>query len=298
MTTTEKIKATLADEIKLEQEYKQTAERVLKATYEKAVKEGTAGNTKVGSRLIDNVLDTVKGNIVNEIFEKDYSKGGVMPKHWPCVQQLLQVFGDAHKDELYDMVSLITMNAIVSACLSDKAKANVRSAVVGAIAKDIELEVKAWYYTKNATKGDAAFFEKGLSQRVQKLYKERYASAMYRKENHAQYLEGWKPLDKEMLARMADVMLDLACKGSGYFEIVVDAEKAKGKVSGNTVVQPKQWLIDTWKKNVDIMAHASYKYCPMVVEPRPYRWILQTTCSIHPATVSSSRVFVVSQSLS
>lgn len=88
--TTQKIKATIADEIALEQEYKQTAERILRATYEKAVKEGTAGNTKVGSRLIDNVLDTVRGNIVNEIFEKDYSKGGVMPKYWPCVQQLLQ----------------------------------------------------------------------------------------------------------------------------------------------------------------------------------------------------------------
>lgn len=268
--TSEKIKATIADEIALEQEYKQTAERILRATYEKAMQEGTAGNTKVGSRLIDNVLDTVRGNIVNEIFEKDYSKGGVMPKHWPCVQQLLQVFGDTHKDELYDMASLITMNAIVSACLTDKANANVRSAVVGAIAKDIELETKAWYYTQNATKGDAAFFEKGLAQRVQKLYKERYASAMYRKENYAQYLEGWKPLDKEMLTRMADILLELACKGSGYFEIVEDDEKVRGKASGNTIVRPKQWLIDTWKKNVDIMAHASYKYCPMVVSPRPW----------------------------
>ena len=271
--TTQKIKATIADEIALEQEYKQTAERVLRATYEKAMQEGTAGNTKVGSRLIDNVLDTVRANIINEIFEKDYSKGGVMPKYWPCVQQLLQVFGGAHKDELYDMVALITMNAIVSACLTDKAKANVRSAVVGAIAKDIELEVKAWYYTQHATKGDAAFFEKGLSQRIQKLYKERYASAMYRKENHAQYLEGWKPLDKEMLARMADIMLELACKGSGYFEIIEDDEKVRGKASGNTIVRPKQWLIDTWEKNVDIMAHASYKYCPMVVEPRPWKSI-------------------------
>ena len=271
--TTQKIKATIADEIALEQEYKQTAERILRATYEKAMQEGTAGNTKVGSRLIDNVLDTVRGNIVNEIFEKDYSKGGVMPKYWPCAQQLLGVFGDAHKEELYDMVALITMNAIVSACLTDKAKANVRSAVVGAIANDIELETKAWYFTQNATKGDAAFFEKGLSQRVQKLYKERYASAIYRKKEFAQYIEGWKPFEKEPLGRMADIMLELACRGSGYFEIVENEDKDTKSVHGNTIVRPEQWLIDTWKKNVDIMAHASYKYCPMVVEPRPWESI-------------------------
>lgn len=268
--TTQKIKATIADEIALEQEYKQTAERVLRATYEKAVQEGTAGNTKVGSRLIDNAFDTVRANIVNGLFEKYYSKGGVMPKHWPVVQQLLQVFGEEHKDELYDMVTMITMNALVSAVLSDKANACVRSAVVGAIAKDIELEVKAWYYTNNATKHDAAFFEKGLSQRVQKLYKERYAAAIYRKESKAQYLEGWENLDKEMLSRMADWCIELAIKGSDYFELVEDSERVKGKASGNTLVQPKQWLIDTWKKNVDIMAHASFKYCPMVIEPRPW----------------------------
>lgn len=262
-----KITATMADEIALEQQYKKNAETVLLASYNQAIKDGTAGVTKVGSKLIDHTFNPVKDNFIKAIFENEYAQGGIKPLYWDTVLRLKNIFGDDSKDELYNMLVLITMNALVSSALQDKGEVNTRSAVANAIASDIAIEVKAWYYIHHASKQDKMFFEQGLSHRVQKKYKVEFAKALYAKEA----MKDWQDLDGEQLGRLADWLIEYAVKGSGFFELIESEDKVKGTVHGRTVIRPKQWLINTWLKNVDILAKASYKYCPMIVAPRSWK---------------------------
>lgn len=262
--TTERITATLEDEIALERSYKEAAENMLKATYEQAVQEGTAGSTKVGQRLIDKVFDDVEHNIKTMIFEKDYSKGGVLPKHYQTIQLLLDMFGDK-RNELYHMVTITTMHVMLSSTLS-KQKNTLRNNIGTDVADELKAEFDAWWYI-NHTKGyTKTLFVDGIDNRSSAHNKKFFARKTYAKEDAKAVMKGYVVPDKEGLRRISECAVDAAVKGSGLFDVVEERVKTKTLAS----IRPKQWLIDTWVKNVDIMAQMSYKYSPMIVPPKDW----------------------------
>lgn len=263
--THQKIKATLQDEIKLERSYKEAAENLLKATYEKAVREKTAGETKIGQRLIEHVFADVEENIKTMIFEKDYSKGGVLPKHYQTVQGLLDMAGDS-KDEMYHLITMTTMHALLSGAIHAQEKGAIRNQLSSSIASELQEEIKAWYYAKHTTKSNQAFFDKNISQRGQRLNKVYFAEKTYTKKDKKDALIGYHAPDQEGIRRIAEFAIEAAIKGSGLF----DEETERVKQQTISTIKPKQWLINTWTKNVDIMAKMSYKYSPMLVPPRDW----------------------------
>lgn len=263
--TTAKIKATLEDEIKLERSYKEAAENMLKATYEKAVRDGTAGETKIGQRLIEKVFDDVEHNIKTMIFEKDYSKGGVLPKHYQTVQLLLDMFGEKEQDELYHLVTMTTMHVLLSSVLA-KNKDTLRNNIGTDVAAELQDELQAWWYVHHTNAHNRAFFIDNIEKRSSAINKKYFAQKTYTKEDKKFAMQGYVVPEKEGLRRLAEYAVDAAVKGSGLFD--VSEERIKKQTFAT--IKPKQWLIDTWMKNVDIMAQMSYKYSPMLVAPRPW----------------------------
>lgn len=59
----EKIKGTLEEQLKLEKEYKESTEKMLRLSFEKAQKENRAGETNIGSKLVSYSLDTCVDNV-------------------------------------------------------------------------------------------------------------------------------------------------------------------------------------------------------------------------------------------
>lgn len=264
MTT--KIKATMQDEIKLERSYKEAAENLLKATYEKAVRDGTAGESKIGQRLIDHVYNNVESNIKSMIFEKDYSKGGVLPKHYQTVQDMLAMTTEDNRDELYHIVTMTTMHVLLSGVLRSQDMGAIRNHLSASIAEELQEEIKAWYYVNHAPSRNATFFDDQIKKRGQRLNKVYFAEKSYTKKDKKDALIGYHALDKEGLRRVAEFTIEATLKGSGLFNEDTESHNKKSI----TTIKPKQWLIDTWSKNVDIMAKMSYKYSPMIVPPKPW----------------------------
>ena len=75
----EKIKGTMQEQLKLEHESKDFAEKVLRATYEQAALNSTAGETKIGSKLMEHVFSDCYTNVKNVLFPQ--KKRGVVPKY-------------------------------------------------------------------------------------------------------------------------------------------------------------------------------------------------------------------------
>lgn len=260
--------ATLEDELQLEENYKKAAETVLQKTYEKAIADGQTNDTKVGIRLIDHVLKDVSSSIKSEIFERDYSKGGVMPKHQPIINDLLKMF-KGKEQTLCNLLTLITMNNLVSASLSPTYK--TRSKVVNDITREIQAELKALYFSDNSCKRISTYFEDGLSKRNTTHHKNAFASKIYEQDDKKQALDGYMELDNKLLSRVSDLCVEYAILSSGYFVCEEDeGEKVKGKPNGMLVIKPKEWLLKTWMKNIDILTGMSYKYCPTIIKPKPW----------------------------
>lgn len=59
----EKIKGTMQEQLKLEHESKDFAEKVLRATYKQAALNSTAGETKIGSKLMEHVFSDCYTNV-------------------------------------------------------------------------------------------------------------------------------------------------------------------------------------------------------------------------------------------
>ena len=261
---------TLEDELQLEEEYKQMAENILQKTYEKALTDGQTNDTKIGIRLIDHVLKDVSNTIKTEIFTRNYNKGGVMPKHQPVINDLLNMFnGEDEKDRLYNLLTLITMNNLVSAALSPAYK--TRSRVVSDITREIQAELKAWYFNSNSCKRISTYFNYGLSKRSTQKHKIIFANKIYLQDDKKEVLDDYIAPNNKLLSRVSDLCIEYAILSSGYFKCEEDnTEKVKGKPSGRLVIKPEEWLLKTWMKNIDILTNMSYKYCPTLIKPKSW----------------------------
>ena len=105
----EKIKGTMQEQLKLEQESKDFAEKVLRATYEQAVLNSTAGETKIGSKLMEHVFSDCYTNVKKVLFLK---KRGVVPKYQGVINQLKSLYED-DEDTLIKICITSTLSTLI-----------------------------------------------------------------------------------------------------------------------------------------------------------------------------------------
>lgn len=262
--------ATMEDEIKLEQEYKVMAENLLRASYEQAVQNGTAGTTKLGNRLIEEVFDDVNNNI-KTLFVWKKSKRGALPTYAPSVNLMLDLF-KGREEDLYMIVTMTTMNVLVSRLLQETHSRSV-SSIENSLAQELMHELKCDWFLTSVNKKRGTALETSLKKRSVGYYKRAFMLNLYRTPQTAEEKElmtTWPIRSHKEMTVLAAACIEQAVKGSGFFEYGYE-EQGTGK--NRKTLKAVDWLEETWRANVEVMAHASYRYPPMIVQPRPWEKI-------------------------
>lgn len=250
-----KIEGTLQEQLRLEQESKEFAEKVLQATYEQAALDGKAGETKVGSKLMEHVFEDCFNNVKSILYPT--KKRGVVPKYQGTVNQLTALY-EGNEDTLIKTCVTVTLNTLIGFVMhnSNDTYADFNNTLHELVGSLIE-EVTSYEYLKQATRQDGAFFEDGLKHRLQTNFKVQYAHKAYKDMKFTP-----QTLDKDGLYKLMVVVLEAVIKGSGYFDY---------KVEGNQkLLKANDWLIQAWSKSIDIMILNCFKFSPCVIPPKPW----------------------------
>lgn len=250
-----KIEGTLQEQVRLEQESKEFAEKVLQATYEQAALDGKAGETKAGSKLMAHVFEDCFNNVKSILYPT--KKRGVVPKYQGTVNQLTALY-EGKEDTLIKTCVTTTLNTVIGFVMhnSNDTYADFNNTLHELVGSLIE-EVTSYEYLKQATRQDGAFFEEGLKHRLRTDFKVQYAHKAYKEMNFTP-----QALDKEGLYKLMVVILEAVIKGSGYFDY---------KGEGNQkLLKANDWLVQAWSKSIDIMVLNSFKFSPCVIPPKPW----------------------------
>lgn len=262
----EKIKGTLQEQLKLEHESKDFAEKVLRATYEQAVLNSTAGETKIGSKLMEHVFSDCYTNVKNVLFPQ--KKRGVVPKYQGVVNQLKSLY-EGDEDTLIKMSVTSILNVLIGFVMHNSDDTFVVfDTAMDKLVVNYKEEIISYQYLKQATRQDAAFFEDGLKHRVRNDFKVQYARRAYKD-------MGFTPdtMDTDNLYKLVTVLLEAVIKGSGYFEYKVEANHTNGNKRPKKYLKAADWLVKAWAKSIDVMALNSFKFSPCVIPPKPWEGI-------------------------
>lgn len=262
----EKIKGTLQEQLKLEHESKDFAEKVLRATYEQAVLNSTAGETKIGSKLMEHVFSDCYTNVKNVLFPQ--KKRGVVPKYQGVVNQLKSLY-EGDEDTLIKMSVTSILNVLIGFVMHNSDDTFVVfDTAMDKLVVNYKEEIISYQYLKQATRQDAAFFEDGLKHRLRNDFKVQYARRAYKD-------MGFTPdtMDTDNLYKLVTVLLEAVIKGSGYFEYKVEANHTNGNKRPKKYLKAADWLVKAWAKSIDVMALNSFKFSPCVIPPKPWEGI-------------------------
>jgi DNA-directed RNA polymerase len=262
----EKIKGTLQEQLKLEHESKDFAEKVLRATYEQAILNSTAGETKIGSKLMEHVFSDCYTNVKNVLFPQ--KKRGVVPKYQGVVNQL-KILYEGDEDTLIKMSVTSILNVLIGFVMHNSDDTFVVfDTAMDKLVVNYKEEIISYQYLKQATRQDAAFFEDGLKHRLRNDFKVQYARRAYKD-------MGFTPntMDTDNLYKLVTVLLEAVIKGSGYFEYKVEANHTDGNKRPKKYLKAADWLVKAWAKSIDVMALNSFKFSPCVIPPKPWEGI-------------------------
>lgn len=262
----EKIKGTLQEQLKLEHESKDFAEKVLRATYEQAVLNSTAGETKIGSKLMEHVFSDCYTNVKNVLFPQ--KKRGVVPKYQGVVNQLKSLY-EGDEDTLIKMSVTSILNVLIGFVMHNSdGTFVVFDTAMDKLVVNYKEEIISYQYLRQATRQDAAFFEDGLKHRLRNDFKVQYARRAYKD-------MGFTPdtMDTDNLYKLVTVLLEAVIKGSGYFEYKVEAKHTDGNKRPKKYLKAADWLVKAWTKSIDMMALNSFKFSPCVIPPKPWEGI-------------------------
>lgn len=262
----EKIKGTMQEQLKLEHESKDFAEKLLRATYEQAALNSTAGETKIGSKLMEHVFSDCYTNVKNVLFPQ--KKRGVVPKYQGVVNQLKNLY-EGDEDTLIKMSVTSILNVLISFVMHNSDDTFVVfDTAMDKLVVNYKEEIISYQYLKQATRQDAAFFEDGLKHRVRNDFKVQYARRAYKD-------MGFTPdtIDTDNLYKLVTVLLEAVIKGSGYFEYKVEAKHSDGNKRPKKYLKAAEWLVKAWTKSIDMMALNSFKFSPCVIPPKPWEGI-------------------------
>lgn len=257
-----KIKGTLEEQLKLEEESKMKAEEMLKKAYDDACRQGRAGETQIGSSLLSYSLDTCKNNVRKLLMHK---KRGVVPEYQSVIDSLKKIYDNDEK--LIQTCTQLTLGILVSETIREGTTIlNTLSNLATVLGGTLKKEAEAEEYVKNTDKGNAKYFDVGLSKRVGTYYKEQYATKAFT-------LKKFVPtvLEDDRMTKLAVKLIEMCVSGSGYFAVGYSEHKnKKGKIERIKAIHAKQWLIDTWNKNIKLLAFNKYRYAPCVISPKPW----------------------------
>ena len=262
----EKIKGTMQEQLKLEHESKDFAEKVLRATYEQAALNSTAGETKIGSKLMEHVFADCYTNVKNVLFPQ--KKRGVVPKYQGVVNQLKALY-EGDEDTLIKMSVTSILNVLIGFVMHNSDDTFVVfDTAMDKLVVNYKEEIISYQYLKQATRQDAAFFEEGLKHRLRTDFKVQYARRAYKD-------MGFTPdtMDTDSLYKLVTVLLEAVIKGSGYFEYKAEANHTEGNKRPKKYLKAADWLVKAWAKSIDMMALNSFKFSPCVIPPKPWEGI-------------------------
>lgn len=262
----EKIKGTMQEQLKLEHESKDFAEKVLRATYKQAALNSTAGETKIGSKLMEHVFSDCYTNVKNVLFPQ--KKRGVVPKYQGVVNQLKNLY-EGDEGTLIKMSVTSILNVLIGFVMHNSDDTFVIfDAAMDKLVVNYKDEIISYQYLKQATRQDVAFFEDGLKHRLRTDFKVQYARRAYKD-------MGFTPdtMDTDNLYKLVTVLLEAVIKGSGYFEYKVEAKHTEGNKRPKKYLKAADWLVKAWAKSIDVMALNSFKFSPCVIPPKPWEGI-------------------------
>lgn len=260
-----KSKGTLEEQIKLEEESKLKAEEMLKKAYDDACRSGRAGETQIGSSLLSYSLDTCKNNVRKLLMHK---KRGVVPEYQSVIDSLKKIYDNDEK--LIQTCTQLTLGILVSQTIREGTTlCNTLSSIAIMLSGTLKMEAEAEEYIKNTDKGNAKYFEAGLSKRIGAYYKSQYTKKAFALKNFVP-----TTLDDEKMEKLAVKLIEMCVSGSGYFTTGYQENKnKKGKIERIKAIYAKQWLIDTWNKNIDLLVYNKHRYAPCVIPPKPWKTV-------------------------
>lgn len=250
-----KIEGTLQEQLRLEQESKEFAEKVLQATYEQAALDGKAGETKTGSKLMEHVFTDCFNNVKNILYP--HKKRGVVPKYQVVVNQLTTLY-EGNEDALIKTCVTTTLNTLIGFVMHNTNDTFMEfTTTMDKLVESFIEEVTSYEYLKQASRQDGAFFEDGLKHRLRTDFKVQYAHKAYKAMKFTP-----QALDKDGLYKLMVVVLEAVIKGSGYFDYKVEGKQK--------FLKANDWLVQVWSKSIDIMVLNSFKFSPCVIPPKPW----------------------------
>ena len=264
-------------QLELETQHKQDAEKMLKASLEKAQQEGKTADTKIGAKLIDVAWDTCRENMQALIDSVKKPKRGVVPAYTEDLKYLMGIYRE-QPDKLVNLFTLSSLSNLLNACFmpADASISAVALKITDTIVREADIE--RFIQSENMKDEDCLKGSKlekvlsdGIKKRVQQSYKIKYVYQMM-------YLAGFKRTrwSREQRQRLGAKIMEMAIKGSDLFQIAevnlndttkIDKERDEVKCRGVSSIIPSEWLAKTWQKNEDILTKYAHKLIPTVIPP-------------------------------
>mgnify|MGYP000888101877 CR=1 FL=1 len=245
------------EQIALEAESKREAEELLKASMERAQREGTIANTTLGKKLTDTAWETCRNNVQALIDVVKAPKRGAVSKHTPLLKQLINIYDDAPA-ELVNLLTLASLTEALNTSLKGRSSVSqVADRIITAVLDESSIHA----YLKTCSNKETQNFFKRLDTRIQPHYRRAYARNEIQK-NGITFIK-WKADERICLgAKLVEVIV----KGSNFFQLEESIVQGKHL----TCFMPMPWLLTTWKKNIDILATYSHHFIPTIIPPKPW----------------------------
>lgn len=254
-------------QIALETEAKEEAERVLQGTLDLARSEGQAGQGKLASRLMEHTWETSRRNIRTLIADALKPKKTTQGAWVAHMKELTQIYV-ADLDALENLLVLAGHSTIMDCVLTarapqDKTVSSIAKVIGQAIMREASVEE---FLQIEAAKGiDKTWLEKsmdkGISERIRSSYKITYATIRMQRNGY----NGLKWTAAELTALGAKI-LEMLIAGSAYYHL---EKRQVGNKQIETVVMT-DWFEKTWFSNENKLVANAIRYKPTIIPPKPW----------------------------
>lgn len=274
-------------QLELESEYKAGAEEIMQANIDKAVAEGEASKTKVGSKLIAYIWKDVHKGMQDLINTISKPKRGAVPVYTKQLKELKAIYPD--DTELINLLTMSTCSTLLNACFypRNSSISKVASDITKAVLTEANLEK---FIREEGSKGDnikkatnklRLSMSEGISKRVRMSYRVAYISARMRAVDYTGELK-WT---KEEEQRLGAKLMEIGIKSSGCFEMTnrsysdVSPKNAYQTISDYKNFQgakdilsiiPSEWLEKTWKHNIQLVTKYAHTFVPTIIPPKEW----------------------------
>lgn len=252
-----------SEELLLEAEAKAEAENNLKAIFERAVRDGEAGQSKLGAKFAQYAWNDCRINIAALIDDVSKPKKTTQGLYIAPLKDLLSIYANK-RDALIDVLTLSTISTAIDAIMhSDITMSDVALRVGTCIRLEADVEN---FFMQQGTKGaDVKWLKssltEGIEKRVYTSYKIRYAVNRMNKESYEKI--SWSKQQTQVLGAK---LLEMIIKGSGFFE---EVSRVVGKKTISCLGM-SEWFAIAWQSNENKLLERAIHHKPMIIPPRPW----------------------------